>query len=222
MRTELHAPAELPARAATWLAEQAWRAIALRGEAHVAVSGGTTPAAMLVTLATLPLPFARLHLWQVDERVAPDGDASRNLRLLEPVAAAGAVVHPLVVTAADLTQAAQDYADELRDRCGGSLDAVHLGLGDDGHTASWAPGWELETDPAATGDVAVSPPYRGQVRLTLTPAAVNRARRIVVLVDGAAKADALARFLARDPRLPASRLRVPGVVVLTDPAAAGR
>ena len=78
-----------------------------RGVAHVAVSGGTTPTVMFGTLATLPVPWSAVHIWQVDERVAPDGDADRNLThlLRSPPAGGAADVRPMPVTAHDLEQA---------------------------------------------------------------------------------------------------------------------
>ncbi|HKA02932.1 MAG TPA: 6-phosphogluconolactonase, partial [Acidimicrobiales bacterium] len=72
-------PAELAERAAVWVADRMWSAVAERGVAHIAVSGGTTPTAMFSVLAALPVPWTAVHIWQVDERVAPDGDPSRNL-----------------------------------------------------------------------------------------------------------------------------------------------
>jgi 6-phosphogluconolactonase len=207
-------PAEmLEVRAALWIAERLWEAIADRGSAHVAVSGGTTPAAMLAALADLRLPWDNVHVWQVDERVAPDGDPARNAGQLIPLSAAH--LHPLPVTAADLTAAAAEYAAELTKACGGVLDVVHLGLGDDGHTASWPPGVNVATDT----DVAVTPEFRGHVRLTLTPPAVNRARAVMLLVAGRAKADVLERFLAKDPALPAMLVRRDNLTVLADDGA---
>src|SRR5712671_1581170 len=191
----------LAARAALWIADRLWESIADRGSAHIAVSGGTTPAAMLAALAELRLPWDNVHVWQVDERVAPDGDPARNAGQLTPLRAAN--LHPLPVTATDLAAAAAEYAAELTRACGGVLDVVHLGLGDDGHTASWPPGVNVGTDP----DVAVTSEFRGHVRLTLTPPAVNRARAVMLLVAGGAKAAVLERFLAADRALPATLVR---------------
>jgi 6-phosphogluconolactonase len=151
------------------------------------------------------------------ERVAPDGHPDRNLvdlqaKLLDHV---HANAYPMPVTAADLDCAAQRYATLLHEVCGGILDLVHLGLGDDGHTASWAPG-----TPELSGDVALVCPYRGRARMTLTPAVVNRARRILWLVSGADKAHVLARFLEGDDTLPAARVRRWDSLVLADAAAA--
>ena len=71
-------PARLAERAAVWLADRILAAVSERGAAHLAVSGGSTPATTFVALAILPVPWDRVHIWQVDERVAPDGDPERN------------------------------------------------------------------------------------------------------------------------------------------------
>ena len=122
------------------------------------------------------------------------------------------------VEAPDLDAAAAAYADEIRAVAGpsGRLDVVQLGLGDDGHTASWPPG-----DPVidATAEVAVVGPFNGRLRMTLTPPAVNRAGWIVWLIAGAAKAPVVAGLLAGDPALPASRVRRSDVTLLADAAA---
>lgn len=219
MRVERVATDQLAARAAVWLADRVWAALAERSVAHVAVSGGSTPAAMLATVATLPLPWADLHVWQVDERVAPDGDPARNARLLDPLAAAGATTHRMDVTGADLELAARRYAAGLADACGGILDVVHLGLGADGHTASWPPG---DPVPGTTDrDVAVVGPYRGHRRMTLTVPVVNRARERLVLVAGADKAVAVGRFLTGDPAVPASMVTAIATTLLADGTALG-
>ena len=217
-------PQPLAERTAIWLADRMWTAVAERGRAHVALSGGTTPAAMFAVLARLPLPWPLVHLWQVDERVAPDGDPDRNAndllaRLAVPAGLPAAQVHLMDVTAADLDAAAARYGSELAHACGGVLDIVHLGIGADGHTASWPPG-----DPVlmvADRDVAVVGEFNGRARLTLTVPTVDRARAVVVQVAGAAKAPALGGVLEGDPDLPASRIR-DDALVLADEAAAGR
>ena len=190
-----------------------------RARFTVAFSGGATPRRFFDELTHRPLPWRSIHVFQVDERVAPAGHPERNLtaltrHLLERVPIPAANVHPMPVEGADLDAAAGEYAAELREVCGpeGVLDLVHLGLGDDGHTASWPPG-----DPVldvTDADVAVVGPYRGFRRMTLTPPAVNRAGRILWLVAGASKAPTLARLLDGDPTIPASRVRREGAVVL--------
>jgi 6-phosphogluconolactonase len=202
--------------------------VALRGAAQIAVtilgsrdgpfalaaSGGRTPWAMFGALARMALPWERVGIWQVDERLAPDGDPDRNLTSLEAVLPAGATLHPMPVTDPDPDAAARAYASGLPP----AFDLVHLGLGDDGHTASLVPG-----DPVLDvedRDVAVTGPYRGRRRMTLTYPALARARFVLWLVTGEDKAPVLPRLLARDRSIPAGRVAAPSQLVLADAAAA--
>ena len=83
MRLEILDDADqLAERAADVLAEALRSAVRERGHATVAVSGGRTPGAMLAALARREVAWARVHLLQVDERIAPDGHPERNLVLL--------------------------------------------------------------------------------------------------------------------------------------------
>lgn len=214
----VRAPAEAaPLVAAGLFAAAVRRAVDSRGRAVVAVSGGSTPAPMLARLASLPLPWTAVWCTQVDERVAPDGDPARNLPLV-----AGPLGHrlgPRLLSARVGTVAAQDAARQLADDVaaatgGAPLDVVHLGLGSDGHTASLVPG-----DPVldvGDRDVAVTRPYGGHRRVTLTYPALDRVPWRVWLVVGADKAAALRRLVARDPTIPAGRLRPATDVVVTD------
>lgn len=200
--------------AARWTAQQLRNAVLRRGRATLAVSGGTTPAAMFAALAEEDLPWTKVTVFQVDERVAPDGDPARNAALLRLFPSAASLV-PMDVTAADLSGSAGQYAGRLPDR----LDVVHLGLGDDGHTASWPPG-----DPVvrSRSKVDLCGSYRGHVRMTLTPVAVNAARHRVVLAAGSDKATALEGWLLEAVDLPVARVRSSGTVVVVDAAAASR
>lgn len=213
-------------RAADLLEEGVRSALAARDAAALAVSGGRTPAAMLRDLFGRPLPWARIRIFQVDERVAPRGSPDRNLTLLEAAARAGApgaveALRPMPVEDPDLEAAAAAYEALLLREAPDGLDAVHLGLGADGHTASWPPGDPvLEEIGAGARRVAAVGPHAGRVRLTLTPRAVAEARRVVFLVLGAEKAAALAGLLRRDPALPASRVPRRRATVVADRAAA--
>jgi 6-phosphogluconolactonase len=222
MAVEVHGHDELAERAAEWIAARMKPAVAARGRFTLAVSGGSTPAAMFAALSQLALPWAEVHVFQVDERVAPDDDPDRNLgdlsaNLLDRVPVHA---HLMDVTAPDLDDAARRYAAELRAVTDdGVLDVVHLGLGDDGHTASWPPG-----DPVIDvedADVAITQPYRGRVRMTLTVPTVNRARDVMFLAAGAGKAEMVQKLVARDPGIPASRVRPDATLLVDERAAAG-
>ena len=203
---------DLAVRAAAWFEQELGRIIDERGQCHLAVSGGRSPWAAFDRLADATLPWSEVHLWQVDERIAPDGDPVRNaVGLARTLGRTTARIHLMDVTAGDPAAAAADYAAKLGDRCGGVLDLVHLGLGDDGHTASWPPG-----DPVidvVDRDVAVSEPYQGTRRITLTVPCVNRARQRVFLV-GADKADPAAMLMDGDPTIPASRVTGGGTTIV--------
>lgn len=179
----------------------------------LAVSGGSTPALMFAALAKIDLPWDRVGIWQVDERVAAASDPSRNAHLLAGFSELGAQVHLMPVEEPRLAEAATRYATSLPDR----FDVVHLGVGDDGHTASWPPG-----DPVADRDepVALSGEYNGFVRMTLTPRVVNAARHRLVLATGSAKAGPISQWLLDDASLPIQRVRRTDTVVVLDQAAA--
>ena len=181
-----HAVAE---SAAEFIAAEARRCAAERGRFVLAVSGGSTPAAMLRVLADLAVPWDRVHVFQVDERVAPLGDPARNLTQLHECLLAHAPlrpeqVHAMPVEQANLDAAARSYAAVLCAIAGTPpvLDLVHLGLGVDGHTASLVPG-----DPSLDvreHEVALAGPYQGRRRMTLTFPVLDRARRVLWVVTG--------------------------------------
>jgi len=234
MKMEVLADADRVAhRAAQFIAAEARAAVAARGRFVLAVSGGRTPWLMLRYLAKEPLPWEDTCLVQVDERVAPAGHLDRNLTHLRESldwhsattrsGSLSARIYPMPVEEADLAAAATRYARELGEIAGSPpvLDLVHLGLGVDGHTASLLPG-----DPVldlADVDVAVTAVYQGWRRMTLTYPIIDRSRRILWLVTGGEKADALARLLDADPSIPAGRVEQSRAVVLADrPAAAAQ
>ena len=204
-------------QAAAYVAELARTAVARRGRFTFAVSGGKTPWAMFAELANEDMPWAGTELFQVDERVAPEGDPDRNLTNLEAsIGDAPARVHPMPVNDADLTAAAGAYATVLPQR----FDLVHLGLGPDGHTASLVPGDPvLEVTDALVG---VTQPYQGHQRMTLTYPALTRADQIMWLITGDDKRDALSKLLAGDESIPAGRVLATRSLVLADAAAAGQ
>jgi 6-phosphogluconolactonase len=228
MRIEALADADAVARTgAAFTAGEARAAVAARGRFIMAVSGGHTPWKMLRALADQHLPWANVHVVQVDERVAPAGHLDRNLTHLRESFLAYCPldpeqVHAMPVESPNLDWAAGQYAATLQKIVGtpAALDLAHLGLGPDGHTASLVPG-----DPVldvVDVDVALTGPYQGRRRMTLTYPMLNRSRRIVWLVTGGEKAEMLKRLSERDQSIPAGRIRQDQAVVLADHEAAAR
>lgn len=208
-------PEALAASAAAYVAQWARAAVADHGRFTFAVSGGKTPWAMFARLAEHELPWSQTEIFQVDERVAPAGDPERNLtHLLKSLPEhADSEIHAMPVEDEDLEASAERYARTLPER----FDLVHLGLGADGHTASLVPG-----DPVlavSDRDVAVTLPYMGHRRMTLTYRALNRSQRLLWLVSGAEKADALRRLQAGDDSIPAGRVEGERALILADLAA---
>jgi 6-phosphogluconolactonase len=227
VNTEILADGDAVAkRAADIIAHEIREAVAARGRCVIAVSGGQTPWIMLRRLAAKNVPWSGLHVFQVDERVAPTDSPDRNLTHLRESLLDNAPMKPeriyaMPVDNQDLQGAARDYASTLRSVAGHPpiLDLVHLGLGPDGHTASLVP-----DDPAldeGDADVAVSGVYQGHRRLTLTYPILGRARRILWVVTGEEKAAALVRLRAGDTLLPAGRVARGHAVVLADRASVG-
>jgi 6-phosphogluconolactonase len=199
---------------------------AARGRFALAVSGGHTPWIMLRALASEDVPWASVHVFQVDERVAPEGDPDRNLThlresLLQRAPLRPEQIHAMPVESHDLEAAALEYAEVLRAMSGSPpvLDLVHLGLGPDGHTASLVPGDGVLS--VADADVAVTGFYQGRQRMTLTYPVINRARRILWVVTGSEKAEALHRLSEGDTSIPAGRVSREQALVLADRAAVG-
>jgi 6-phosphogluconolactonase len=215
--------ADVAERAAAIIERNVRADIQRAGRATVAVSGGRTPWLMLEGLDARGLDWERIDLFQVDERVAPLGNADRNATHAAAVLGAALRTSPrsfhwMPVEDDDLDAAAAGYAAQLRAAAGTPpvLGTIHLGLGVDGHTASIFPGSPvLEW----TRDVAVAPAHLGRLRMTLTLATLNRARRIVWVVTGREKADALEGLLAGDGAIVASRVRRAGAIVIADAAA---
>jgi 6-phosphogluconolactonase len=211
--------------AASFIAGRARECAKRAGQFTLALSGGQTASSLFAALRAQPMPWPLTCVLQVDERFAPHGHASRNLTLIESLlvgrpALASERVLPMPVEEQDLQKAAGEYAETLA-RVAGSpprLDLVHLGLGEDGHTASLVTGDPVlrvkDTAVAVTGE------YHGWRRMTLTLPVLAHAHSIVWFVTGSAKAGALARLANGDPSIPAGRVARDHAVVFADSAAA--
>src|SRR6516164_2328140 len=226
MRIQVLNDADTVAReAAKIIAAEARAVVAARGRFIVAVSGGHTPWQMLRALANQDVPWESVHVVQVDERIAPAGDPDRNLThlrdsLLEHAPLPATQIYAMPVEEPDSEAAARSYARTLQQIAGTPpvLDLAHLGLGPDGHTASLVP-----ADPVLNvtdRDVALTGTYMKRRRMTLTYPMLDRSRRILWLVTGAEKVEALARLRAVDVSIPAGKIRQEHAMLLADRAAA--
>ncbi len=198
-------------------------AVQNRGTCVVALSGGSTPAPVFQELSKRALPWTDVVFTQVDERLAPLGTSERNLTAqLDALGDLPSRWIPLPVSEpigtpepADLTT----FVDELESVSGRpfAIDVMHLGLGDDGHTASLVPGDPIVDE--VTASVGVTADYRGTRRLTMTRPAIDRAGLVVWLVAGENKAGPIAQLLAGDPAIPAGLVRPYESVIIADTAA---
>ena len=225
MKMQILADADAVAQeAAKIIAAEARAAVEARSRFIMAVSGGRTPWQMLRALANEDVPWESVHVAQVDERIAPAGDPDRNLTHLRESLLANAPlpaeqIHAMPVEAPDLQAAARRYAHTLEQIAGAPpvLDLAHLGLGPDGHTASLVP-----NDPVLSvtdRDVALTGLYQNRRRMTLTYPMLNRSRRILWVVTGSDKVEALARLQGAAVSIPAGRIRQEQALLLADRAA---
>jgi 6-phosphogluconolactonase len=208
-------------RGAALIAESARQAVAARDQFLLALSGGKSPWKMIHALAKEAVPWECVHVFQVDERIAPEGHPDRNLTTLREILLTQTDlpedhIHPMPVDEEDLDKAAREYGGMLNRYAGtpAVLDLVSLGLGSDGHTASLIP-----EDPVlnvTAQDVAVTEPHFGRNRMTLTYPILNRSRQILWVVTGAEKEPMLKRLLRSDLSIPAGRVNQNNAILLTD------
>lgn len=188
---------------------------------HVALSGGDTPRRAYELLSSEPyrtrFPWESVHFYQVDERWVPPEDPRSNRRMLAEALLGRAPVpgrnfHPVDTSLPRPEDGARRYEEELRamfpDPAGGlpRFDAVLLGIGKDGHTASLFPGAPEAPGGGGAWVAAVAGGDPPVPRVTLTLPVLCAAAQVVFLVSGREKAHALDRALSGDPSLPASRV----------------
>lgn len=185
-------------------------ALAARGEAHVALTGGSMGSAVVAALADHPahdaVDWSRVHFWWGDERYLPAGDAGRNdaqndeagLRSLVPDSQnVHRVLGPDEVDSAE--EAARRYEEELRTHGSGSFDIVLLGVGPDGHIASLFPGHPVQQEASAIAVAVHDSPKPPPTRVTLTAECLSRSRQVWFVVSGKDKAAAVAKGVSGAP-----------------------
>jgi 6-phosphogluconolactonase len=186
--------AELAGALATRVSEELASAIAARGEATMAVSGGSTPKAFFTALSGKDINWKKVTITLVDERfVPPTSDRSNHAlvsaSLLQDKAATAKFV-PLYHAVADAEDSAFAATSDLK-RLPHPFDVVILGMGGDGHTASFFPGGnnlEQALNPKAPrGVVTMQAEGAVEPRLTLTLSALSDARFLALHIEGEAK-----------------------------------
>jgi 6-phosphogluconolactonase len=227
MKTEIFPSADQVAKEAAAYIEQLIReTLAHKKSFSMAISGGRTPWEMLKILSKASLPWTRVNLFQVDERVAPDGHADRNLtQLFQSIEGSPLVtqlrIFPMPVLADNLDEGCRNYIQVLDEVTEGKgLDLIHLGLGSDGHTASLVPGdgvLDLQDRLVA----CTQNTYQGRIRMTLTYPLLNSAKRILWIVTGAEKQVMVQRLLQQDVSIPAGAVNQANALLMLDQAAFG-
>jgi 6-phosphogluconolactonase len=192
--------------------------------AVLAVSGGRSPRALFRELASrTEVRWDRVHLAQVDERMAPEGAEARNWTVASEAFAAvipAENLHPMPVESNDPVAGAAAYEALIGELTAGrGPDIVHLGLGSDGHTASLFPG-DGVTKVVDRGVAVTEREHAGWKRMTMTFPMIASAHRVIWQVQGAEKAEMLARLVRGDRSIPAGRVPREGAIVCTDGAAA--
>jgi 6-phosphogluconolactonase len=199
-------PGALAYRAALHLVELVEEAVAARGRARIAISGGSTPKATFALLADPGHPFVnrmpwhQLEIFWVDERTVPPNDPDSNFRmtkesLLDHVGMNPDHIHR-IQGELEPEIAAAEYEFDLRRtfRLEGAeaprFDVIALGMGDDGHTASLFPHTEAIHEMGRLV-VANQVPQKDTWRITLTWPVINHAREVFFLIAGADKAEPL-------------------------------
>ena len=211
-----------------WMRE----AIENRGQAVLAISGGSSPRRMFEIFARTRFEWKSVHLFWVDERAVPPSDAQSNFKLaqdtwLKPGNFPAPNIHR-VLAELDPTEAAARYVEDIQRFFGleaGELphfDVIHRGMGPDAHTASLFPGEPLIEDRSGIAAAVWVEKFK-QWRITLLPGVLLAARRSALLVTGADKTAALRSVLHEpfDPlQYPAQIASGQGTVWFVDVAAA--
>ncbi|ARN83481.1 6-phosphogluconolactonase [Methylocystis bryophila] len=220
--------------AAAWLTDLAR---SREGRLAIALAGGSTPKRTYELLAEPPFrdkfPWSRTHWFWGDERFVPHDDPRSNYLMAQKALLSRAPIphvniHPIPTVGLSPQAAAGAYEAELKSFYGAQeldpqrpiFDAMILGLGDNGHTASLMPGASALEEPR--GWVVAVEGVASEARITLTYPALESSFETAFLIAGAGKRSALKRLRADDAGIPAGRLRAEGALrIFADVEAAG-
>jgi 6-phosphogluconolactonase len=199
-------------------------ALTERGEFHIVLAGGCTPKRVYQALAVETHDWSRWHIWYGDERCLPVDRSERNSRMaeavwLKQVALPEANQHPIPAELGAVA-AAEAYVRQLAGLA--TFDLVLLGLGEDGHAASLFPGHDWGTDPKAPAVLPVfDAPKPPPERVSLSARRLGEARRVLFLVTGTGKQEAVANWRGAGTIPAAAIMAQAGVDVLLDQSANG-
>lgn len=175
------------------VADELSRAIAAKGKATLAVSGGTTPKLFFDKLSQADIPWFRVTVTLIDERQVPETSERSNARLVRQH-----LLRNRAATASFVPLYGNPDADRL-----GPFDVAVLGMGSDGHTASFFPGGDhlAQAIDSATPErlIAISAPGAGEPRLTFTLPVLEKAGRLALHIEGRDKKEVLEQALADGP-----------------------
>lgn len=199
-------PEAVAQAAADYLFDQIKNCVSERGQCHVVLPGGTTPARCLELLADKPLPWKSIHWYPSDERCYPAGHAERNDSMITDKLFSHQKniienFHPMPAELGP-EQGAAEYTillDSIE-----KIDIVVLGMGEDGHTASLFPGNDALNDKRSAAAVHCAPKPPGD-RISIGLDTLKAARKRIVITTGASKREALTR-IREGEALPVSRV----------------
>ncbi|MEK8088445.1 6-phosphogluconolactonase [Thermithiobacillus plumbiphilus] len=222
-RWHLYPDADMLVRhAAAAIGRIAHEALSTHGDFHLVLAGGSTPIAIYKALRELDTDWSAWHLYWGDERCLPINEAERNSRMafeawLDHVPVLASQVHPMPAELG-AEAAASAYARLLTEAK--RLDLIHLGLGEDGHTASLFPDhdWGEATDAPLVLPVHDSPKPPPD-RVSMSARALSQSPQVFMYVTGKGKRDAIRRWRAGD-NIPASAIKpAQGIDIWLDEAA---
>lgn len=176
------------------VADELSRAIAARGKATLAVSGGSTPRLFFEKLSQIDIAWARISVTLVDERLVPESSERSNARLVR-----SHLLQNKAAAARFIPLAFNPDAETAP-----PFDVAVLGMGSDGHTASFFPGGdrlaEALDEYSSARLIDINAPGAGEPRRTFTLPVLQSAGRLKLHIEGAEKKDVLRKALGHGPR----------------------